>query len=351
VIPFWDKCATHPANANHKQIMRAKCYCGALFISRHQHHQLSSASPTSTSTALRNKRASNPCLIAALMEFNFSISQVSHWLDTLPFDQSPPSSSEVAQARALKRGRSVKRNEPRKRRYPVSPPESHAQGSKSSDEMLPATPVKRTQAHLDHDQTPRAEMTSANPLTNAPNLSSKSEASSFASRSDASMSRDSKRSKRSQSPTKLFPMYGPDGHRLVRDSLSMTAPQQNLPQTLSALFRDINDVAGRYGIIPGSIKGVLDQHLARTMSLDRVHDHMFFDDTSGVVSLDESLTWATEREILRRALRIADRSSHCSRMLSDESAWNNLVHSPLLDLFVYDMYNTPRQPVLDFIPW
>ncbi|KAF5705794.1 hypothetical protein FMUND_11917, partial [Fusarium mundagurra] len=215
---------------------------------------------------------------------------------------------------------------------------------------MPATPAKRTRPDLDNDQTPRAQVTGANPLINPPSLSSRSE-SSFASQSDASMSRDSKRSKRSQSPTKLFPMFGPEGHRLVRDSLSMTAPRRQLPEALSGLVQDFNDVAGRYGIIPRGTKGALDRHLKSTMSLDRVHDHMFFDDaTSKDLDESESPVMASDREILRRASRIADRSDQCYQMLSDEAAWNCLVHCPLLDLFTFDMGHDADQYILDFMP-
>uniref|UniRef100_A0A0C4DIL7 PD-(D/E)XK nuclease-like domain-containing protein n=1 Tax=Fusarium oxysporum (strain Fo5176) TaxID=660025 RepID=A0A0C4DIL7_FUSOF len=164
------------------------------------------------------------------------------------------------------------------------------------------------------------------------------------------MSRGSKRSKRSSSPTKLFPMFGPEGHRLVRDSLSMTAPRRKLPESLAELYRDFYDVTGRYGIIPRGIKGALDQHLKLTMSLDRVHDHMFFDDeTSEDLDKSESMSpvMVLDEEILRRASRIADRSDQCSQMLSDEAAWNCLVHCPLLDLFTFDMAD---QTILDFMP-
>ncbi|EXK75721.1 hypothetical protein FOQG_19513 [Fusarium oxysporum f. sp. raphani 54005] len=160
------------------------------------------------------------------------------------------------------------------------------------------------------------------PVSNPPNITSRSDTSSFASRSDVSMPRDSKRSKRSQSPTKLFPMYGPEGHRLVRDSLNPTAPRHSMSRSISELFRDVNDVSRSISIILQSIKVALEQHLEDTMSLDRVHDWMFFADTGGIRDLDKSLSWASDREVLRRALRIADRSGHCSQMLSDESAWN-----------------------------
>ncbi|CAG9982726.1 unnamed protein product [Clonostachys byssicola] len=136
---------------------------------------------------------------------------------------------------------------------------------------------------VDTDQTPRVSKASASkgPATSAPSLSS--------SQSDAAYSHDSKRSRRSQSPSKLFPLYGPDGHRLVRGSLILGCEQTR------------------------------------------------YDSRSG-------------EELVRRASRIAVRSSDCSRMLSDESAWNNLVHSPLLDMLLYDMRDGPGQEILDFIP-
>lgn len=59
----------------------------------------------------------------------------------------------------------------------------------------------------------------------------------------------------------------------------------------------------------------------------------------------------TGEELVRRASHVAVRSSDCSRMLSDESAWNNLVQSPLLDMLLYDMRDGPGQEILDFLPW
>ncbi|KAJ4249052.1 hypothetical protein NW762_012383 [Fusarium torreyae] len=292
------------------------------------------------------------------MEFNLSVGQVAHWLDTLPFDQSA-TTSEAQQQRAIKRRRSLEPTESRKRRYPISPPASQLDrgaslpnSSRSSkadrrEAMPPSTPNKasgkRPIEDNDNEQTPRADTisTSRRPTRNAPSLSSQS---------DAAYSRDSKRSKRSQSPSKLFPLYGPEGRRLVRDSLSMAAPAHSLSPTLRLLIGDINDVAGRYGIMPRRIKTALEQRLEVTNPFDRLHEYMFFDD--GVISgSDTTLEDCTRApELVRRALRIADRSNECSRMLSDESAWNNLVHSPLLDMLVYDMQDGPGQDVLDFMP-
>ncbi|KAF4964222.1 hypothetical protein FSARC_7856 [Fusarium sarcochroum] len=294
------------------------------------------------------------------MEFNLSIGQVANWLDTLPFDQGA-TTSEAQQQRAIKRRRSLEPSESRKRRYPISPPASqlNRRGASPSSTpspkadrpvvMPPATPNKASgkrpiedNTNLDNEQTPRAETTSTSrrPISNAPSLSSQSDA----------YSRDSKRSKRSQSPSKLFPLYGPEGRRLVRDSLSMTAPAHSLSPTLRMLIGDINDVAGRHGIMPQRIKTALEQRLQVTNPFDRLYEYMFFDDgiTSGNDTIWEDCTSAPE--LVRRALRIADRSNECSRMLSDESAWNNLVHSPLLDILVYDMQDGPGQQMLDFMP-
>ncbi|KAH7303584.1 hypothetical protein B0I35DRAFT_364691 [Stachybotrys elegans] len=54
--------------------------------------------------------------------------------------------------------------------------------------------------------------------------------------------------------------------------------------------------------------------------------------------------------LVRRAVRITTRATECSRMLSNEDAWSNLVQSPLLDMFVHDMQDSPGQDMLDFLP-
>ncbi|KAH6879491.1 hypothetical protein B0T10DRAFT_582904 [Thelonectria olida] len=162
--------------------------------------------------------------------------------------------------------------------------------------------------------------------------------------SDATYSRDSKRSRRSRSSSKLFPLYGPVGHRLVRDSLSTAAPAHPPSPALPSFLGDIHDVAGRYSIMPRRVKATLEEHLEATGQLDMLHEYMFFDDptisTGGGANGDE---------LVRRASHLATRSSDCSRMLSDESAWNNLVHSPLLDMLVCDMRDGPGKDILDFL--
>ncbi|KAM6515572.1 hypothetical protein FSOLCH5_009797 [Fusarium solani] len=101
--------------------------------------------------------------------------------------------------------------------------------------------------------------------------------------------------------------------------------------------------------MPRRIKAALEEHLEATGHFDRLHEYMFFDDTTSTGSEQTRHDSASGEELVRRALCIAARSSDCSRMLSDESAWNNLVHSPLLDMLVHDMRDGLGQDILEFL--
>ncbi|KPM42266.1 hypothetical protein AK830_g4252 [Neonectria ditissima] len=283
------------------------------------------------------------------MDFDMSISQVASWLDTVPLDQLVLTSQADGEPVA-KRRRCSKPTDSGQPRRPVSPPASKAAPRSSvsglplfSEDGVPVFPVGHA-TNLDNEQTPRAESTSgSSPIRDAHSLSSQS---------DAAYSHHGKQSRRSQSPAELFfPLYGHEGHRLVRDSLSSaTNAPHALPPTLQTLIGDIKDVAGRHGIMPRRIKAALEQRLAAASSFDRVYEYMFFDDSREFESDEMWRDCASAEELVRRASRIADRANECSRMLSDESAWNNLVYSPILDMFVHDMRNAPGDDVLDFMP-
>ncbi|KAH6635878.1 hypothetical protein F5144DRAFT_565708 [Chaetomium tenue] len=218
------------------------------------------------------------------MGFDTSIGSVVVWLDALPFDLSARTS--------------------RKRRY-------HEAFSPPSSTMEPSTP--------------RASGSRAGRISTTPSLSSAS----------------SKRSKRSNSPAKLFPLYGVEGHRLVRDSLMKVTT--SLSPTLRHLLGDVGDAASRHGIIPRRAKEALEKHIETTGQFDRLRELMFCDDS----------TWHGScfggEDLVRRAVLIASRSAKCSRMLSDEPAWNNHVHSPLLEMLVQDMQDGPNQGIFDFL--
>ncbi|KAK7429747.1 hypothetical protein QQZ08_003773 [Neonectria magnoliae] len=109
----------------------------------------------------------------------------------------------------------------------------------------------------------------------------------------------------------------------------MAASTHSPSPTLVRFLGDINDVAGRHCIMPRRIKVALEEHLDATGQFDRVRGYMFFDDDM-----------TTGREQTRR---------DCTSGEDDEAAWNNLVHSPLLDMFVCDMRDGPIPHILDFL--
>ncbi|EXL39753.1 hypothetical protein FOCG_17639 [Fusarium oxysporum f. sp. radicis-lycopersici 26381] len=287
------------------------------------------------------------------MAFDISQSQVDFWLDTLPFDTTAFPSPDSCE-RHLKRRRSSKHSESRKRHGPISPPRSGAGYSSPSPEpgaMLPSTPnkplVKRPadDANVDNDQTPRATTISGRgPIINAPDFKARSQS---RSQSDT-CSHDSKRSKRSQSPTKNFPLYGPEGRRLVRASLGFTNAH-TLPQALRQLIGEMRCVSAKNRIMPQRFKTELEKLPEVECFMEPLFDYMFYDDEMGAES-EGLVKRAGAEELVRRASRIAERSGDCASMLSDEAAWNGLVHTPLLEMLVSDMRDAPEHKILDFMP-
>ncbi|KAJ4245777.1 hypothetical protein NW762_013901 [Fusarium torreyae] len=74
-------------------------------------------------------------------------------------------------------------------------------------------------------------------------------------------------------------------------------------------------------------------------------DGMFFDD-----AVTDEKDRPCSDDLIRQASRVAKHSNTCSSQLQDEAAWNNLVHSRILDLFLHDMHDGPGQDILDLMP-
>ncbi|KAJ4248119.1 hypothetical protein NW762_012889 [Fusarium torreyae] len=161
------------------------------------------------------------------------------------------------------------------------------------------------------------------------------------SQSDATDSRTSKRSKRSQSPSKQLPYFGPAGHRLVRD---MTSSHDST--ALRDLLNDMTDVSRTYEVVPRRIKPNLER-IQSPGQFGLLREYMFFDDKPSDEQ-QRTRPQASEGDLIRRITRIVEKSRECATLLSDESAWNNHVHSPLMDLLCSDMQDGSNQDLLDF---
>lgn len=288
------------------------------------------------------------------MAYDISRSQVVTWLDTLPFDTAVIPSPDSCESYP-KRRRSFEHSESCKRHRLISPPRSVAGRAPPSPEpgvMLPLTPNKglakrpADEGNIDNEETPRASiMSGREAMSGAPDLKVRSQS---RSQSDT-CSHSSKRSRGSQSPTKTFPLYGPEGRRLVRASLGFTNAQA-LPQALRQLIGDMRCVSAKNRIIPQRFKTELDKLPEVECSMEPLFDYMFYEDETGIQREGSAIRAGTE-EIVRRASRIAERSSDCASMLSEEAAWNGLVHTPLLEMLVSDLIERPEHEILDFLPW
>jgi hypothetical protein len=132
---------------------------------------------------------------------------------------------------------------------------------------------------------------------------------------------------------KMWPLVGPDGHQLVRPNELAHGAQG--AKNLTKAFKQISKWRS---FMPKSIQQTLAE-----LEIEDVEDSMFYDDNNG---FDKPCG----RDLVRLAQRIAKHSNTCTSQLQDEGAWNNLVHSRLLDMFIHDMCDESSQDQCDFMP-
>lgn len=132
----------------------------------------------------------------------------------------------------------------------------------------------------------------------------------------------------------MWPLVGPDGHQLVRPN--ELAHGAHGAKNLTKAFKQISKWRS---FMPKSIQQTLAE-----LEIEDVEDSMFYDDNNG---FDKPCG----RDLVRLAQRIAKHSNTCTSQLQDEGAWNNLVHSRLLDMFIHDMCDESSQDQCDFMPW
>ncbi|KAG8406856.1 hypothetical protein J3459_018614 [Metarhizium acridum] len=272
------------------------------------------------------------------MRFDTTISQVTHWLQDIPINFQNTETSFQVKSHASSKRRKLSDSDPLcalKRRLLLSLPASLKQVEMDSMQGAVSTPKKRqaaddanrdTDDENDNDQTPRGD-------PRKEKLRGKSTGTSASSHTSSTYSRSSKRSRGSQSPIKMWPLEGPLGHKLMRANQfghHVPAVQELIDQ-----FDAVN--RGR-SIMPKSLYQSL-----RDVGVGRLYDDMFFEQ-------DTAADRPCDKDLVRYAQRIAQHSNTCASQLQDEGAWNNLVHSRLLDLFVHDMQDGPDHGIIDFLP-
>ncbi|KAM0310914.1 hypothetical protein ACHAPQ_012446, partial [Fusarium lateritium] len=130
----------------------------------------------------------------------------------------------------------------------------------------------------------------------------------------------------------MWPLVGSAGHQLVRGNAFGLRPPA--VTALASTFSQINRMRS---IMPKSVQKPLEK-----LGED-VDDTMFYDDNAAI-------DMPCGKDLVRLAQRIAKHSNTCSSQLQDEGAWNNLVHTRVLDMFIHDLQNGPGQDQCDFMP-
>ncbi|KAL6366252.1 hypothetical protein LRP88_00097 [Fusarium phalaenopsidis] len=194
--------------------------------------------------------------------------------------------------------------------------------------MTPETPEKRKAGDLAtvDDDTPRPTKIASN-AGSILDLSSQS----------------SQRSGRS-SPVKNFPIQGIGTHSLT--SRTLNPNQRDMPPALLALLEEIENIGMCYGFIPAYlqvggtstyhglsnakwfIQPEVEKRSHSDRSLQRLRPFAYIPpDDSSLEPQDP----ASASSLLSAAERIVDQAGRCQTLGFDETGWNHLVHTPLLD--------------------
>ncbi|GKU11587.1 unnamed protein product, partial [Fusarium langsethiae] len=253
-----------------------------------------------------------------------TVDSVRKWLDRLPKPPSPPTNAERPAKRQKLDGARFQLPSPAQS---VTSSQQYRHSEESNLRMNPTTPQqKRKTTHDaidvdglgDPDLTPRpGKATSAGPGSTASSLMR--DAPSLPPQSDTSQ-----KSGRS-SPVKTFPITGMDGHIIHYKPLDPN--DHDFPPELEDLLHDLNTINGQTGIIPTSLKPVIERPGQPDRTLKWLYQHAYApDDKFGLVP--DSPTTATQ--YLTRVENLVRFAKRAHQLGFDEISWNNEVHTPTL---------------------
>ncbi|KAM0342863.1 hypothetical protein ACHAPU_009140 [Fusarium lateritium] len=263
------------------------------------------------------------------MVFDTSLSQVTNWLHDIPAHFQHSDAYLYTQSTTKRRLSSASDCSPAKRRQLPSPPASQQHGRKMEGI---STPTKKRLAEGEPSNHYETEDENTPKPGTRQGQKGHGKDSSASSQSGSSCSRDSKRSRGSASPMKMWPLVGSTGHQLVRGN-----PFGMRPPDVTTLANAFSQINRSRSIMPRSLQDTL------TRLGEDVDDTMFYDDGA-------ALDGPCAKDLIRLAQRIAKHSNTCSSQLQDEGAWNNLVHARVLDMFIHDMHDGPGQDRCDYMP-
>ncbi|GKU16665.1 hypothetical protein FLAG1_12068 [Fusarium langsethiae] len=197
----------------------------------------------------------------------------------------------------------------------------------------PETPKRKA---VDDDPTPRAfKITGSN--------------NSFfeGSQSASSQSNTTNRSGRS-SPVKAFPIRGAGGH--VIDTRTMNPNAPGIPPDLKVLLKDFQNITMCYNFLPKRLQAGIEAKSVSDESLQLIHSFAYTaPDENVVTGVDDEAREMPVYLLLQIIDQIVDKAARCQIRSYDETGWNHLVHTPLMDA-VFNNACWPGSPLANYSP-
>ncbi|KAK2666803.1 hypothetical protein RAB80_017920 [Fusarium oxysporum f. sp. vasinfectum] len=224
----------------------------------------------------------------------------------------------------------------KKRKYhydrPLSPPASHSDSISTSTDMV--SPIKTPQTRkkrkakdtdtVDQDATP----------TQVRGILNTDDNDAF-SLSSASVSQTSNRS----SPTRLFPQLSLYPKGLERKPMDLR--DRDLPYDLVNLIKEMKSIQRGRKVVPACLGPTIKLKIRE----NEVNSRLYGDFDDFVYDYDDK-NCAEPDSLVENVMRTVDIALDCDSTQQDETGWNHLVHSPLLDL---TLDRLPRN-LVSFVP-
>ncbi|KAI5456253.1 hypothetical protein BGZ63DRAFT_367449 [Mariannaea sp. PMI_226] len=149
--------------------------------------------------------------------------------------------------------------------------------------------------------------------------------------SSASVSQTSNRS----SPTRLFPQLSLYPNGLERKPMDLR--DRDLPYDLVNLIKEMKAIQRGRKVVPACLELKIYEN--------EVNSRLYSDFDNSVYDYDGN-DWAEPDSLIDNVMRTVDIALDCDSTQQDETGWNHLVHSPLLDL---TLDRLPRN-LVSFVP-
>ncbi|KAK7222740.1 hypothetical protein V2G26_010743 [Clonostachys chloroleuca] len=124
-----------------------------------------------------------------------------------------------------------------------------------------------------------------------------------------------------RSPTKMSPFLQLDPAGFEIGPLDLDDP--DMPEAAKQLTEEIDTIAAGHQVVPATLKSNIEELKKNSRSYVSFRDYVY-------TEIDEGDQIYTD-QLLKDVLKTVAVAQECQRMEQDETGWNHIVHSPLLD--------------------